>query len=380
MKYLFINAVAGSGSTGRIAADKCRELQKAGHRCVLAYGRQQANCDDIETKRIGNPLDNRLHGIRTRVLDEHGFGSKAATGKFLTWVKEYNPDIIWLHNIHGYYINIEMLFDYLKKTDKKVYWTLHDCWSFTGHCSHFTYVQCDKWKTGCCTCVQKNRYPKSILLDNSRKNYERKKKAFCGVKDMTLITPSKWLAELVKESFLKEYPVEVVYNTIDTDVFKPTPSDFRKRYGLEDKKIILGVANVWEERKGLKDFIELADILDDSYAIVLVGLTAKQIKQMPKRIKGIIRTNNEKKLAEIYTAADIFINPSVEETFGMTTVEAKACGTPVILYEGTAGEEIVKGLGSYVVPIGVENIYEKIGEHEFEMRGELYSSLYSEGK
>lgn len=269
MKYLFINVVAGSGSTGKIAKQMCKQLQTEGHQCVLAYGRWKVNCDDISTYRIGTAWDYSLHGLQTRLFDRHGFGSKSATRKFLKWVEEYDPDVIWLHNIHGYYINVEMLFEYLRKSNKKVYWTLHDCWSFTGHCAYFTYIQCDKWKSGCYKCKQKNRYPQSLSIDNSKQNYKRKKKAFCGVKDMTLITPSQWLADLVKESFLKEYPIEIVRNQIDRNVFKPTESNFREKYGLEDKVILLGVASIWEERKGLQDYLKLSQILSDKYKIVL---------------------------------------------------------------------------------------------------------------
>ena len=333
MKYLFINVVAGSGSTGKIATQMCRQLQAEGHQCVLAYGRWKANCDDIDTYRIGNALDYRLHGLQTRLFGRHGFGSKSATRKFLKWVEEYDPDVIWLHNIHGYYINIEMLFDYLKKAGKKVYWTLHDCWSFTGHCAYFTYAKCDKWKTGCCECKQKNRYPQSLLIDNSKQNYERKKKAFCGVKNITLITPSQWLADLVKESFLKEYPVEVIRNEIDRNVFKPTESNFRKKYGLEDKIVLLGVASTWDERKGLRDYLKLAEMLPDKYKIVLVGLNKKQLKKLPDNMLGLPRTESANQLAEIYTAADVFVNLSYEENYPTVNLEAQACGTPVIAYD-----------------------------------------------
>lgn len=333
MKYLFINVVAGSGSTGKIAKQMCKQLQTEGHQCVLAYGRWKVNCDDISTYRIGTAWDYSLHGLQTRLFDRHGFGSKSATRKFLKWVEEYDPDVIWLHNIHGYYINVEMLFEYLRKSNKKVYWTLHDCWSFTGHCAYFTYIQCDKWKSGCYKCKQKNRYPQSLSIDNSKQNYKRKKKAFCGVKDMTLITPSQWLADLVKESFLKEYPIEIVRNQIDRNVFKPTESNFREKYGLEDKVILLGVASVWEERKGLQDYLKLSQILSDKYKIVLVGLNKKQMRNLPDNVLGLPRTESVKQLAEIYTAADVFVNLSYEENYPTVNLEAQACGTLVVAYD-----------------------------------------------
>ena len=356
MKYLFINSVAGFGSTGRIAAEKCRELMKEGNVCVLAFGRDQANCDDIETVRIGAPFDYKFHGVRSRLLDDHGFGSRAATRKFLQWVKEYDPDVIWLHNVHGYYIHIGELFGYLRTCGKKILWTLHDCWTFTGHCAYFDFARCDKWKTGCCDCPQKGSYPASLFLDNSKSNYEIKKRLFTGIPDLHLIVPSYWLESRVKQSFLKEYPVEVVYNTINTEIFKPTPSNFRQEYGLEGKQIILGVASVWDARKGLQDFLDLARLLEDRYKIVLVGLSPAQIASLPEGILGLPRTNSMQQLAEIYSAADVYVNPSTEETFGMTAMEARCCGTEAIVYENTACEEIVNQFGGIAVPRGPEHL------------------------
>lgn len=351
MKYLFINSVAGVGSTGRIAAEKCRELMKEGHECVLAYGRQKANCDDIRTIQIGTPWDYKLHGAMTRVFDNHGFGSRVATRRFLWQVEEYDPDVVWLHNIHGYYIHIGLLFDYLKKSGKKVIWTLHDCWSFTGHCAYFDFAGCDKWKTGCKNCPQKKSYPGSLVFDRSCRNYSQKRGLFTGLTDLTIITPSQWLADLVKESYLAEYPVEVVHNTINEDVFKPTPSNFRNRYHLEDKKILLGVASIWETRKGMRDFLALAEQLDESYKIVLVGLSEEQIKELPQNIVGITRTNSAKELAEIYTVADLFINPTYEENYPTVNLEARACGTKIICYD-TGGCRETVGKCDVLIPKG----------------------------
>ena len=215
----------------------------------------------------------------------------------------------------------------------QVKWTLHDCWAFTGHCSYFTMVKCNQWKTKCTNCSQLRRYPACFAMSSVSKNFERKRKAFTGVKNLTLITPSKWLADLTRESFLKEYPVEVHYNTIDTSIFKPTASDFRERYALQDKFVVLGVANVWEDRKGLTDFFELRKQLDEKYAIVLVGLNKEQLEQLPAGIIGIQRTNSPQELAEIYTAADVFVNPTYEDNYPTVNLEAQACGTPVITYD-----------------------------------------------
>lgn len=360
MKYLFINSVAGFGSTGRITAEKCRELMAQGHECVLAYGRDKANCDDIPTVCIGSKMAYTLHGLESRLLDDQGFGSRGATRRFLHWVREYDPDVIWLHNLHGYYLNLDQLFGYLKTCGKPIFWTLHDCWSFTGHCAYFDYVRCHKWKTGCHHCPQKKTYPASLLLDGSRRNWEKKRELFTGIPNLTLITPSQWLAGRVREGILGDYPVEVVYNTINTEIFKPTPSDFREKYGLSDKKILLGVASVWEERKGLKDFVALSGLLDDSWKIVLVGLTREQQKTLPGSILALPRTNSMEDLARIYTAADVYVSPSVEETFGMTAMEARACGTEAIVYKDTACEEVVNQFGGIAVDRGPEHIYRAI--------------------
>ncbi len=356
MKYLFINSVAGCGSTGRIAADQCRTLMKEGHRCLLAYGRKAANCPDVPLVKIGNPMDVRLHALQARLLDDMGFGSYQATKRFLETVRAYDPDVIWLHNIHGYYIHIGLLFQYLRDCGKEIHWTLHDCWAFTGHCAYFDYVGCDKWKSGCHHCPQKKEYPARILRDNSRNNFRRKRQLFTGIPDLTLRVPSHWLERRVKESFLKDYPVEVVPNTVDRSKFRPTPGNFREKYGLEGKYIVLGVANVWDERKGMKDFYALASMLPSRFQVVLIGLSEKQIRDLPAGILGLPRTDSVEALAEAYTAADVYVTPSVEETFGMTALEAACCGTPVIVYQGTACEESSAAYGGIAVPHGPEHL------------------------
>ncbi len=354
MRVLMINSVCGIRSTGRICTDIADELTAQGHEVKIAYGRESVPEKHRKYAiKIGSDMDQRFHGIRTRLFDEHGFGSKKATEKFLQWADEFDPDIVWLHNIHGYYINIELLFAWIKKRpNMQVKWTLHDCWAFTGHCSYFTLVKCEQWRTHCSYCSQKARYPSSILKDNCKNNFDRKKAAFTGVENMTLITPSQWLADLVKQSFLGEYPVEVHYNTIDTQVFKPTESDFRESRGLKDKKIVLGVASVWDERKGLGDFIKLSELLDDRFAIVLIGLTKKQIGQIPERIIALTRTNSTRELAEIYSSADVFFNPTYEDNYPTVNLESEACGTPVITYRTGGAPETLHSERSTVVDVG----------------------------
>jgi glycosyltransferase involved in cell wall biosynthesis len=360
MKVLQINSVCGIGSTGRIATDIHDILIEKGHESYIAFGRDLSkNCDN--TIRIGSIIDNYTHVAKTRLFDKHGFGSKKATKEFIDKVKRLDPDIIHLHNIHGYYINVEILFDYLKAANKPVIWTLHDCWSFTGHCSHFDYIGCNRWQTGCFDCPQKEEYPKSILFDNSYWNYSKKKEIFTGVDNMTIVTPSNWLADLVRKSFLNNYEIETIYNGIDLSVFKPTEGDFRRKYNIEDAFIILGVSSVWNEKKGLNTFLNLANRLDDSFRVVLVGLNSKQLRDLPTNIIGVEKTNNIEELSAVYSSADLFINASVEETMGLVTVEALACGTPVIVIDSTALPEVVNDKCAYVVnKDSVEEILQRI--------------------
>lgn len=337
---LQINSVCGKGSTGRIVLDIHNALIEQGHKSLVAYGREPAiGCENAI--RIGTKKDIYAHGLYTRIFDKHGLGSQKATRQFIKNIETESPDIIHLHNIHGYYLNYEILFRFLKNFGKPVIWTFHDCWPFTGHCAYFTYAGCERWQKVCHDCPQKRSYPGSLVFDNSRKNFERKREAFTGVKDLTIITPSKWLAGLVKQSFLSEYETVVISNGIDTTVFRPVPSDFKSRHAIEDKFMILGVANVWDQRKGLKYFLELADILENDEIIVLVGLTKKQVESLPANIIGITRTNNIQELVEIYSAADVFVNPTLEETFGMTNLEAQACGTYVVTFDSGGTRETI---------------------------------------
>ena len=351
MKVLEINSVCGIRSTGRICTDLADILKENGHGCKIAYGRETApeKYKDI-SYRIGSDAGVKLHALKARLFDSAGFGSKKATERLIEKIKEYDPDIIHLQNIHGYYIDIDILFNYLAAADKPIVWTLHDCWAFTGHCSYFTFANCERWKNGCFDCPQKKSYPSSLLMDRSKQNWIKKKELFTGVKNMTVVTPSKWLAELAGKSFLGKFPVKVINNGIDTEVFKPTCGDFRAAYGLENKKIMLGVASVWDKRKGLDDFIKLAGITDDNYVIVLVGVNEKQKNTLPGNIIGISGTNNTAELAEIYTAADVFVNFTYEDNYPTVNLEAQACGTPVITYKTGGSPESTDPCG--VLPQG----------------------------
>lgn len=341
MKYLLINSVCGVGSTGRICVDIYQEQLALGNECLIAYGRGTAP-KSIRTYKICGKLNNYIDAFMTRVFDNAGCNSKYATKKFIKVIREFNPDVIHLHNIHGYFINIKILFQYLKNEFKgKIIWTLHDCWSFTGHCSHFMEAKCEKWQTQCCKCPCKKEYPKASIFSRSSKNYKIKKEYFTGLRDLVVITPSIWLKEEVEKSFLKEYPVIVKHNQIDLMSFKYIDSTFRAEYHLENKKIILGVASVWSKKKGLNDFIMLSKLLPNDYQIVLVGITPKQKKSLPKTILAIEKTNSKEELAKLYSCADIFLNLSYEENYPTVNLEARACKTKVIAYNVGGTKETI---------------------------------------
>lgn len=335
-----INVVC-NGSTGRIMEQIQKTAEEHGYEAYSFYGRGKPS--NNKCYKIGNLLDTLWSVFLTRVFDKHGYGCKRATKKMIKEIKKIDPDVIQLHNLHGYYLNLDILFNYLRTSNKKIFWTLHDCWSFTGHCSYFTYPKCEQWKNGCKKCIRKKDYPTSLVFDNSENNFQYKKELFTGIKNLTLITPSEWLKNLVEQSFLKEYPVVVINNGIDLENFKPTHTiDIYEKYNIpKDKEIILGVAAIWERRKGLEDFIKLSKKIDNNYIIVLVGLNDKQIKTLPENIIGIKRTESIEELANIYTRAKVLFNPSKEETFSLITVEAMACGLPVIAYDTSAVHELI---------------------------------------
>lgn len=364
MKTLLqINTVVNSGSTGRIAEEIGQTAIKGGWESYIAYGRNERPSNS-ELIKIGNKWDIRMHGIQTRLFDYHGLSSKSATKELMKKIKNIKPDIIHLHNLHGYYLNIEVLFQYLNTAKIPVVWTFHDCWPITGHCVHFTYIGCDKWKSQCFSCPQKTTYPASFLLDRSEENFNLKKGLFNSLPNLTLIPVSNWLGGILRESFLKKYPIKVINNGINTDVFKPISSNsFRVRNNLENKFILLGVASVWSPRKGFKDFIELSKRLDNDYQIVLVGLKRKQIGQLSENIIGIEKTENVEELADIYASCDVFINPTYEDNFPTTNLESISCGTPVITYKtGGSPESIDKSTGIVVEQGDINGLLDAINQ------------------
>ena len=346
-----INVVCGIRSTGRICTDLAAALEADGHEVKIAYGREIVPEQFAKyAVRIGTDFDVKMHALKARLADGAGFGSKHTTKAFVKWIKEYNPDVIHLHNLHGYYINIEILFDYLKTCQKKIIWTLHDCWSFPGHSAYSDAIGCEKWQSGCNKCPQIKEYPKSVI-DNSKRNWEKKRNIFSNIPNMTIVTPSKWLAELVKKSFLGDYPIKVIHNGIDTSQFKPLKNDFKKIHGIEDKFMVLGVATAWNDMKGYADFLKLSDMLDDDCKLVMVGLTDEQINRLPPKILGIKRTASVEELAYIYSAADVFVNLSYCENYPTVNLEARACQTPVITYN-TGGSPESAGNDAVIVERG----------------------------
>lgn len=353
MKTLLqINVVVNYGSTGRIAEEIGQRAIQQGWESYIAYGRYPRDSKS-KTIRIGSDRDVRFHGLQTMLFDRHGLASVKPTRKLIETIKELKPDIIHLHNIHGYYINYEILFDHLRTSKIPVVWTFHDCWAMTGHCVHFEFVGCDKWKKQCHKCPLKTKYPASFLIDRSRSSFIRKKRIFNSVERMTLVPVSQWLGNIIKSSYLSAYPIHVISNGINLDVFVPKIENvISSKYKLSGYFIILGVAHIWSERKGLNDFFELSKMLPEDCKIVLVGLTEKQQKVLPINIIGISRTENVEQLAEIYSTADLYVNPTWEDNFPTTNIEALACGTPVLTYSTGGSVEAVTPETGFIVEQG----------------------------
>lgn len=363
MRLLQINTTVNYGSTGRIAEDIGKLMIKEGHESYIAYGRYSQSSHSSVIK-IGKQYDLLFHLLKSRLFDKHGFGSLLATKTFLKQVDQIKPDIIGLHNLHGYYLNVEILFNYLHQVKIPLIWTLHDCWPFTGHCCHFEKVNCQKWRTGCYQCPLKHAYPKSWFIDNSVSNFRKKQELFTNISRLHLVSPSKWLANNLKLSFLSKHDVSIINNGIDLLNFQPYDRHKAKRnFGFKNKRVLLGVASVWSETKGLFDFFKLHSLLDKNSQIVLVGLNKKQMTNLPTGIIGIERTENIQELAKLYSATDIFINPTYVDNFPTTNLEAIACGTPVITYNtGGSPETIDLSTGRVVRKGNLNGIIEAINE------------------
>lgn len=344
MKVVQINATCGVGSTGNICVGISQLLsEKMIENYILYSNGTNGYSQGIQ---CSNAKYIKLQALKSRILGNYGFNSKKATQKLIEEMERIKPDIVHLHNIHGHDCNLEVLFRYFKKKKIKLLWTFHDCWAFTGYCPHFTMAKCDKWRTACSQCVQRREY--SWFFDRSNMLFEKKKRLLEGL-DLTIVTPSQWLADLVKQSMLKDCSVELIHNGIDLCVFKPTESDFRLKYNLKDKKIVLGVSFGWDKRKGLDVFIDLSKRLRDDYQIVLVGTNDKTDKCLPSNIISIHRTHNRQELAAIYSAADVFVNPTREENYPTVNMEAIACGTPVLTFRTGGSPEMLDEVCGAVV-------------------------------
>ena len=370
---LQINSVINYSSTGRIAEELGQVAIARGWESYVAFGRHERPSKSKLFK-IGSDLDIKFHVLRTRLFDSHGLGSSKSTAQLVENIKIIKPDIIHLNNLHGYYLNIQVLFDFLAKVNIPIIWTLYDCWPFTGHCTYFDFVGCDKWKSECFNCPQLNQYPASYFLDRSKQNYQLKKKLFTSVDNLTIISNSNWLKNLIKQSYLKNYTTQVINSGINTKVFKPVLSkEIKSKYNLEGKFVVLGVANDWIKRKGLNDFIQLSNIIDSKIKIVLIGLNKSQQKSIPKNILGIERTENIKELIELYSCADVFVNPTWEDNFPTTNLEALACGTPVITYRTGGSPEAIDLKTGVVVQKGdIAGLLDAIKQIEFKGK-EFYS-------
>lgn len=360
MKVVQINTTCGSGSTGKICVAVSELLTSSGVENYIFYA--LGHSEYPAGKKYMSATEVKIQALKTRIFGNYGFQSKRATHRLLEELDRISPDIVHLHNLHSHNVNLEMLFTYLKTNKIKIFWTFHDCWAMTGYCCHYDMIGCNKWKNGCHNCPQRSHF--SWFFDRSHSLYENKKRLFSGL-DLTVITPSRWMADQVKQSFLKEYPVRVINNGIDLSTFYPQESDFRKKYNIEDKFVVLGVAFGWGVRKGLDVFIELSKRLDKRFQIVLVGTDNKIDKKLPDNIISIHRTNNQTELAEIYTAADLFVNPTREDTFPTVNMESLACGTPVLTFRTGGSPEILDDKTGFIVECeDTEALYHTIVEIE----------------
>ncbi len=398
-KLLQINVSANWGSHGKIAEGIGEIAMSNGWESYIAFGRF-ANASQSKLIKIGNEWEQRLHGLATRLFDRHGLASAKATTELVKSIEKINPDIIHLHNVHGYYLNYPVLFKYLSQSGIPVVWTLHDCWAYTGHCPYPIFAGCSRWMSHCVPpCPLRKSFLKSWIVDNCRKNFDIKKQCFNSVENLYIVTVSKWLETEVKKSFLRNKNIRCIYNGVDISIFKPT------EYGMllmkhkikKTEKVVLGVASIWEERKGLYDFYRLRQLLPSTIRIILIGLSAKQIENLPSGIDGVSRTDSQQELAAYYSMADVYVNPSQAETFGMTTAEAMACGTPAIVYDVTASPELidektgravmlgdVKALGNTIIeicdkPLSPESCRERVIQFfNKDKRYQDYMKLYEE--
>jgi putative colanic acid biosynthesis glycosyltransferase len=359
VKVLQINSTINSGSTGKIAESIGQKIIQNAGISYIAHGFRGLSSKSQSIK-IGNKIDHTLHLMYTRFFDTHGFHSVTSTRSLIKEIVRISPEIIHLHNLHGYYINIELLFTFLERSGISVVWTIHDSWPYTGHCCYYIRAKCIKWITGCSECPLTFLYPRSLFRDNSSENYKRKKELFNLPEKMELVTVSNWLEGEVKRSFLNRFDIRTIYNGLDLEVFKPADHEqIKNKYGLNGKKVLLGVANVWSDGKGLKTLIEFGRKLKPDQILIIVGVNSRQLRSLPSGVIGLKHTVSIFELAEYYNLADVVVNPSIAETFGMVTAEALACGTPCAVYNSSAMPEMIDENTGTITPV---NDYEKFSE------------------
>lgn len=391
-KLLQINVCSNIYSTGKIVSGIGDVAIQNGWESYVFYGRSGIECSS-QTFKIGDYIEQFLHLIESRLLDDAalGYGSIRATRRLIREIERIKPDIIHLHILLGYYVNARILLKYLAKINTPIVLTLHSCWEFTGHCTHFDYERCYKWKSGCYECPLIREYPQSIIRDRSRKNYLEKKSLFLGINNLQVVTVSNWLKDQASESFLKGKSIKVIHNGIDVSLFRPIGSqhELKKEFGFGTNKVLLAIASAWTPKKGLGDYFDLAKRMEGkNVLIVMVGYQAKNGDQIPSCLKTIPVTTNNEALVKLYNCADIVLNLSYEETFGLTTVEGMACGTPSIVYNRTASPELVDDTTGVVVEAGdidglVNAIHEMIGngrEHYSNLCRERATRMFDKNK
>lgn len=352
MPTLFqINTTLNYGSTGRIAEQIAITAQRHGWDCVTAHGGRYVGKSEFPSILVGNKMDNYFHAFYGEFFGRHGLGSTQSTKRLIKKIKEFSPSLIHLHNIHGYYLNYKVLFDYFAEISTPIVWTLHDCWSFTGHCTHFENVGCEKWKTECNHCPLLMAQYKSRLIDRSRSNFLLKKELYAKLDTITIVPVSNWLASVVSQSILGKFPIKVIQNGVDLEVFSPIGNDIRAKYSISDNKmVVLSVMNGYDIEKGIEEINRIADEKD--YTVIVVGLPNGLSNRISQKIINVGRTRSQSELAAYYSAADVFLNPTYNDTFPTTNIEALACGTPVITYRTGGSPEIIDEKTGIVVDKG----------------------------
>ena len=382
MKVLLINSVCGFGSTGGTCVDIANFLESQGHECFIAYG--QGTTTYKKSFKIGGKLENHWHNIYySRLLGKQGYGSHNGTKALISFIEKYNPHIIELHNLHGNYLNLNLLFEFLRNFKGKIQWTLHDCWAFTGKCAYFSDANCFKWQTSCHTCPQLKTYPPSLFLDQTEVLFRDKKEWIHNLPNLKVVTVSNWLNEQVQKSYLNKFPIHTIHNWINHEVFKPSEIQ-KNEFGLDTYKfIVLGVSAGFNSAKSkLQDFIALSKMFQEDMQLVLVG-SLDRGTVIPSNIIHIKYVQGKENLAALFSLAQVYVHLSTEDTFGKVTAEAMCCGTPVVVYDATAMPEIVgEGCGYVVPPRDIKAVYEsileikKLGKQSFSSRCREYAMAH----